>query len=109
MYSRWVVASVCGPFTLKEYKMAKAKTPRTAKPKAEKKILQMPDNGKARNGYAPAGLEPEIRIRAYETYEQRGCTSGHEAEDWLAAELEGLARQTQHTHTRGRASGTRCP
>ena len=79
--------------------MAKAKNPRTAKPKAEKKILQMPDNGKAGNGFAQAGLEPEIRIRAYELYEQRGCTSGQEAEDWLAAEREVLARHTQQTHT----------
>jgi hypothetical protein len=79
--------------------MAKAKTPRTAKPKAEKKVLQMPDNAKAGNGFAPGDLEPEIRMRAYELYEQRGCTPGQEAEDWLAAECEVLARHAQQTHT----------
>jgi hypothetical protein len=79
--------------------MAKAKTPRTAKPKAEKKVLQMPDNGKAGNGSALAEFEPEIRMRAYELYEQRGCTPGQEAEDWLAAEREVLARHSQQTHT----------
>ena len=77
--------------------MVKAKTPRTAKPKAEKKVLQMPDNGKAGNGFVPGALEPEIRIRAYELYEQRGCTPGQEAEDWLAAEREVLERHTQQT------------
>ena len=30
----------------------------------------------------------EIRRRAYELYEQRGRTDGHDAEDWLHAEAE---------------------
>ena len=79
--------------------MAKAKTPRIAKPKATKNVLQMPDNTKAGNGFAPDDLEPKIRMRAYELYEQRGCTPGQESEDWLAAEREVLARHTQQTHT----------
>ena len=80
--------------------MAKAKTSRIAKPKAGKNVLQMPDNGKAAgNGFSPADLEPEIRARAYELYEQRGCTPGDEAEDWLTAEREILTRHTQQTHT----------
>jgi len=79
--------------------MAKTKTHRTSKPKAEKKVLQMPDNAKAGNGFALTELEPEIRMRAYELYERRGCTPGQEAEDWLAAEREVLARHTQQTHT----------
>jgi hypothetical protein len=79
--------------------MAKAKTPRIVKPKATKKVLQMPDNGSAGNGFSPAHLESEIRMRAYELYEQRGCTPGQEAEDWLAAEREVLARHTDQTHT----------
>jgi Protein of unknown function (DUF2934) len=78
--------------------MAKAKTPRVAKPKATK-VLQMPDNGKASNGFSPADLESEIRLRAYELYEQRGCTPGQEADDWFAAEREVLARHAQQTHT----------
>jgi hypothetical protein len=78
--------------------MAKAKTPRVAKPRESKKILQMPENGNG-NGYAPLDLESEIRLRAYELYEQRGCTPGHEAEDWFAAEREVLARHAQQTQT----------
>lgn len=81
--------------------MPRAKTPRTTKPKAgtEKKVLQMPDNGAPRNGFSPADLEAEIRLRAYELYEQRGCVPGLQEEDWLAAEREVLARRASHTHT----------
>jgi hypothetical protein len=35
-----------------------------------------------------AGLENEIRCRAYELYEQRGREQGHDFEDWLRAEKE---------------------
>jgi len=38
-------------------------------------------------------LEEQIRLRAYELYEQRGREAGHETEDWLAAEAE-LTRET---------------
>jgi hypothetical protein len=34
------------------------------------------------------GLEQEIRVRAYELYEQRGRREGHALEDWLQAEAE---------------------
>ena len=37
-------------------------------------------------------LEEQIRRRAYELYERRGCEGGHEVEDWLQAEVE-LARE----------------
>ncbi len=40
----------------------------------------------------PHELEAEIRRRAYELYEQRGCTPGHEREDWAVAEREVMAR-----------------
>ena len=40
-------------------------------------------------------LEEEIRRRAYELYEQRGCTPGRENEDWLVAEQEIVARHQQ--------------
>ena len=80
--------------------MAKAKTPRIPKTKATKNVLQMPDNTpKAGNGFSPVDLESEIRVRAYELYEQRGSTPGNEAEDWLTAEREILSRHTQQTHT----------
>ena len=33
-------------------------------------------------------IEQQIQKRAYELYEQRGRTDGHELEDWLRAEGE---------------------
>lgn len=33
-------------------------------------------------------LEEEIRRRAYELYEIRGCEDGHDLDDWLRAEAE---------------------
>jgi hypothetical protein len=86
--------------------MPRGKSPRTSKPKAENgveradsKVLQMPENGKGRNGFTPADLESEIRIRAYELYEQRGLNGGSEQEDWLRAEREVLARHPGHSQT----------
>src|SRR5215467_14050092 len=103
MCSHLVVALVCGPNTirreLRSKKMAKAKTPRTTKPKAEKKVLQMPGNGATGNGFTPADLESEIRVRAYELYEQRGRIAGTEEQDWLDAEREVRARHAQQTQT----------
>lgn len=32
--------------------------------------------------------EPEIAARAYELYVERGCTDGHDLEDWFEAERE---------------------
>ena len=87
--------------------MAKAKTPRTpktstSKAKAGKNLLHMPDSGNGSNSvpqYSPADLEAEIRFRAYELYEQRGCTPGQEADDWIAAEREVLSRHDSTKHT----------
>jgi len=49
---------------------------------------------------APAAEQPlditdiEIARRAYELYEQRGCTHGYDLDDWLLAERDlGLARR----------------
>lgn len=82
--------------------MPKAKSPRTAKPKAEKdekKVLQMPEVSSNGNGHLiAADLESEIRTRAYELYEQRGYTDGGSEEDWFRAEREVLARHG-HAHT----------
>ena len=75
--------------------MPRAKSPRSTKPKAEKteKILHMPDVSGNGNGKISAGdLESEIRMRAYELYEQRGFTNGRSDEDWLQAEREVMAR-----------------
>jgi hypothetical protein len=33
-------------------------------------------------------LDEQIRLRAYELYEQRGRQDGHELDDWLQAEGE---------------------
>jgi hypothetical protein len=46
---------------------------------------------------SPNNLEDEIRRRAYELYEQRGYSSGNEADDWFAAEREVLQRYHQHS------------
>ena len=66
---------------LRSDEMAKAKSPRTTKPttksRTAKNILQMPESGNGNTPqYSPADLEVEIRFRAYELYEQRGCTPG---------------------------------
>ncbi|MGH9550721.1 MAG: DUF2934 domain-containing protein [Terriglobales bacterium] len=45
-----------------------------------------------------ANLEEEIRIRAYQLYEERGYMPGHEDEDWRVAEQEILGRHdSQHS------------
>ena len=74
--------------------MARAKTPRANKPKSENKVLRMPETGG--NG---AELELEIRLRAYEIYEQRGYTNGRAEQDWFEAEQEVLARHGKEQHT----------
>jgi hypothetical protein len=80
--------------------MPKAKTPRTPKPKAEKKILQMPESGSG-NGFqfSPDDLAAEIRMRAYEIYAQRGYTNGRSDQDWFEAEREILARHSSEHQT----------
>jgi hypothetical protein len=85
--------------------MAKARTPRTAKPKTEKtetKVLQMPEAGAPANGngnsnHSAVDVESEIRRRAYELYESRGYVDGQAEEDWIRAEREVRARQQKHT------------
>lgn len=79
--------------------MAKAKTPRTVKPKAEKKVLQMPDSGNGSIVYAPADLESEIRLRAYELFERRGYVDGQAEQDWFTAEREIRSRYAEQKHT----------
>lgn len=82
--------------------MPKAKTPRTTTNSSKKQIITMPEAGSStpirKSGSAsaptPIGLQNQIQRRAYELYEQRGCTPGHEVEDWFQAEREVLALQT---------------
>ena len=72
--------------------MARAKTARATKPKAENNnVLHMPENGG--NGLLNhPELEAEIRLRAYELYERRGYTNGRADQDWFEAEQQVLAR-----------------
>lgn len=93
----------------KEYSyMAKAKTPRVTDATRNKQVIQMPEPGtsttassETKKNSAPVNspvsidIQGEIRRRAYELYEQRGCTPGHEKEDWATAESEILARHNQ--------------
>jgi hypothetical protein len=85
--------------------MAKAKTPSSkptskSKSKTGKNLLRMPDSGNGNaSQYSPADLEVEIRLRAYELYEQRGCEPGQEEQDWFAAEQQVLARHDPHKHS----------
>lgn len=79
--------------------MPKAKTPRVTKPKPNKNVLQMPESGNG-NGNGSAEhispeLQSEIRQRAYEIFAERGYAHGHDEQDWLRAEREVLAKQTQ--------------
>ncbi|MBZ5706127.1 MAG: DUF2934 domain-containing protein [Acidobacteriia bacterium] len=76
--------------------MARAKTPRTNGP-SRKPVATMPEvrlaaEVKKSSSPIPIDLEGEIRRRAYELYEQRGCTPGRDNEDWLVAEREVMAR-----------------
>lgn len=84
--------------------MAKARTPRTPKPKAEKtetKVLQMPEtaaaNGNGNGNHSAVDVESEIRQRAYELYESRGYADGQAEQDWIQAEREVRERQQKHT------------
>ncbi len=82
--------------------MPKSKNPRTTKSKSTINVLQMPEVGNG-NGqtqpHSPADLEAEIRLRAYELYQQRGATPGDDTTDWFAAEREIRARHAGQKHS----------
>jgi hypothetical protein len=63
---------------------------------ATRKTARKPEIVKteARTNLIPISLEDEIRQLAYLLSERRGFESGHETEDWLAAEAE--VRQRYH-------------
>jgi Protein of unknown function (DUF2934) len=50
---------------------------------SSREVCNMPET---KNPIAPT--EEQIRERAYEIYLARGCETGHEISDWLAAEHE---------------------
>ena len=79
--------------------MPRAKKPLAPTP-SEKQVLTMPEVNSVtpirKAAPAPAqniNLEAQVRQRAYELYQERGCTPGQEHEDWLQAEREVMARQ----------------
>ena len=79
--------------------MPRAKTPRNGE-STSKQVITMPESPSQIRKTAfsasavPADLESQIRQRAYELYQQRGCTPGRETDDWFQAEREILARQS---------------
>jgi hypothetical protein len=80
--------------------MAKAKSPRTTQT-TNKQVLTMPEAGSvplarktAPVNNASIDLDAKIRERAYQLYQERGSTPGHENEDWLTAEREVMALQS---------------
>jgi hypothetical protein len=79
--------------------MAKAKSPRTTQT-TNKQVLTMPEAGSVplARKTAPVNtsidLDAKIRERAYQLYQERGSTPGHENEDWLTAEREVMALQS---------------
>ena len=81
----------------KEYPiMARVKTPGNGSVRA-KQVASRPavNPPQPKKSSPPTDLELEIRCRAYELYERRGYTPGHENEDWLVAEQEVLSRHEQ--------------
>lgn len=46
------------------------------------------DYGRKTSTSSREGVEEQVRLRAYQLYEERGRESGHEEEDWLRAEEE---------------------
>jgi hypothetical protein len=73
--------------------MPRAKNPSTTpKPKTVRSKAPAATNG---NGHAvrPPDLETQIRVRAYQLYEERGFTPGDEHQDWLRAEQEVKAKR----------------
>jgi Protein of unknown function (DUF2934) len=75
--------------------MPRAKTPRNGDSRSGKSVATSRNEFPAAQGTASStDLESEIRLRAYELYVERGCLPGHEAEDWIMAEKEIVARHS---------------
>ena len=76
--------------------MARVKTPGNGST-SRKQVATMPSPKpvEAKKNMSTVNVEEEIRVRAYQLYEERGYTPGHENEDWLVAEREILSRQDQ--------------
>jgi hypothetical protein len=70
-------------------------------PRAEPVSMERPATGQPTSGAALPGtrddLKPQVRIRAYELYEQRGRGDGLALQDWLTAEREIGSKLAQQT------------
>jgi len=49
--------------------------------------------------------EELIRVRAYQLYEERGCETGHDLDDWLRAESE-IAGKKPAAQAEGKEGGS---
>jgi len=79
--------------------MPRAKTPRNGSP-SSKQVISMPEAASVPSirkkvgatTPTPIDLEEQIRLRAYEIWEENGRLVGTEEEDWKQAEREIHAR-----------------
>jgi|SRR5882724_9508483 len=78
----------------KEYLfMARAKTPGNGNTsRRQVAVMPAPKSMEVQKSSSRVNLEEQIRVRAYQLYEERGYTPGHENDDWLVAEREILGR-----------------
>jgi hypothetical protein len=77
--------------------MPRAKTPRNGTP-SSKQVISMSEATRKKVGATtptPIDLEEQIRLRAYEIWEENGRLEGTEEEDWKQAEREVHARNEQ--------------
>ena len=76
--------------------MPSAKTPRNGNP-SSKQVISMSEATRKKVGATTPtpDLEEQIRLRAYEIWEERGRLPGTEEEDWKQAEREIQARNEQ--------------
>jgi len=82
--------------------MPRAKTPRNGNP-SSKQVISMPEANSVPSirkklgstAPTPIDLEDQIRMRAYEIWEEHGRLPGTEEEDWKQAEREIHARHDQ--------------
>jgi Protein of unknown function (DUF2934) len=77
--------------------MPRAKTPRNGTP-SSKQVISMSEATLKKVGATtptPIDLEEQIRLRAYEIWEENGRLEGTEEEDWKQAEREVHARNEQ--------------
>ena len=72
--------------------MPRAKTTKNGNSPKKKLATVTMISPEVRNGSGSMTLEDQIRLRAYEIYQERGYTPGNEREDWLTAEREVRAR-----------------